>query len=330
MVTPYGNQTYTPGATPTDRPTLTQTLSPEEQQKLGLSQTAQIGALGTLNDAIPYVRDALLGPFGMAGSPLQGGYNPGYAPQAGMQYDPGDFGQYQTGLNFEGAPPMPEASDATREAVTQSLYEQGARFLDPQWQQAEDKQTAALANQGITRGSEAFQTEYQNLNDAKSRAYGDLVDRSISGGVGAMQDLYGMAMQGRQQGVGEIGTQGQFLNAAQQQAANQLLSRMSQRNAGIASQAGIAANEAGLEGNQRAQAFGEYSANRTMPLNMLNALLSSSQVNNPQFQQTQPTSISPPPVYQGAVDQGNYGAAQQQGLFNLIGGLGSSYLGRPR
>jgi hypothetical protein len=48
VITPYGSQTYTPGATSTDRPTLTQTMSPGQQQLYdqGLNTQMQLGSLG--------------------------------------------------------------------------------------------------------------------------------------------------------------------------------------------------------------------------------------------------------------------------------------------
>lgn len=61
---------------------------------------------------------------------------------------------------------------------------------------------------------------------------------------------------------------------------------------------------AGLQ--TRPQTIQEESAIRQMPLNELNALRTGSQVTVPQFAQTAPTSIAPPPIFGAAQAQGQY------------------------
>lgn len=329
--TPYGSSLWE-GGTNGDRPTLRQSLSPAEQAKLDASNRIQQGSLGILEQDLPNISQALSGAFGLGGGP-QTGYDPRYAPDQRLQTDPNlrQAGQVQGGLDFGGAPGMPQADAGVRDQVSQSIYNQMAHFLDPQFQQKEQALEGTLANQGITRGSEAYNKEQQNLDLAKESAYGDLANRAVTGGGDAMNQLYNMAMQGRQQGVGEISTQGQFGNAAQQQAANELIAAMSARNAGVTGQSNIAAQQQGAANAGRSQAYNEYSTNRTMPINMLSAMLSTSQVNNPQFQATQPSMIQPPPLFgatqaQGQYDTGVYNA--KAGLAgNILGGLGKAFGG---
>jgi hypothetical protein len=125
-------------------------------------------------------------------------------------------------------------------------------------------------------------------------------------------------MGSRQQGVNERTTQGQF------------------QQAGTAMNANIAQALAGLIASQRGQAYGEMANNRTMPLNMINALLSGSQIQNPTFQANTPVNIQPAPIMQGAQLQGQANAANSSanaGLFgSMMGGLGqmgSGFLGSP-
>jgi hypothetical protein len=303
MVTPYGSSMYTMG--PDGRPTMTQTLSPAEQAKLDASDQAQKSILGILNGDMGNISDALSGPFGLKGGPLQGGYDPRSR-----------VADQQENLDFSGAPAMPTADEAARQAVTNAVYSQGARFLDPQFKQAQNDQAAQLANQGIVANpgdpNSAYSKATDQLARQKMEAYGNLGDQATQTGIGALSTLFGMGMQARQQGVNEITTKGQFHNQA------------------ATTQAQIAQALAQLEGNQRGQAYGEYSSNRTMPLNMLNALLSSSQVNNPTFQPTTPTSITPAPLLQGAQLQGQSNAATasaNNGLLGSILGAGGSALG---
>jgi hypothetical protein len=64
---------------------------------------------------------------------------------------------------------------------------------------------------------------------------------------------------------------------------------------------------------------------------MYNALLEGGQVNNPTFQPTQPTSITPAPIMQGAQLQGQANAANQSaraGIFgNALNALGTTAAG---
>lgn len=306
MVTPYGTSTYSGPEDASGRGTLTQILSPAEQAKLDTTNRIQQGSLGILEGDLPNIQAALSGPFGLAGS-AQTDYSAKYAPT----------GTTPTKLSFAGAPGMPSADARVLQQVEDAMYGQGAQYLDPQFAQKKSDLAAQLANQGIVPGTEAYNREMLNFNNASQRAYTDLRESAITGGQGAMQNLYNMALAGRQQGVGEATTQGQF---AQQ---------------GIGQQAQIASNQAGLANAGRAQNYSEYAANRTMPINLLSGLMSSSQVNNPTFQPTTPTSITPPPIIQGAFGQGQLNAANASanaGLWgnalSAAGTLGAAYLNR--
>ena len=69
---------------------------------------------------------------------------------------------------------------------------------------------------------------------------------------------------------------------------------------------------------------------RGFSLNEINALLSGQQVNAPQMPNfSQAASAQAAPIYQSAVDQGNFDQASNpmSGLMGLAGTLGGSYLG---
>lgn len=325
IVTPYGSQIYSGPVDASGRATMTQTLSPAEEEKLRRSNEIQLQSLGILGEDIPQIRQALLSPFGLAGGATQGylaGTDPGRA-QTNANF--GSAGPVQSSLNFSGLPGIPMASPEVRDLVSQSLFSQGARFLDPQFQQRQSDLDSMLANQGIQRGTEAFGREQGNLDLQRSGAYNDLINRAISGGGDAMQQLFGMQLGARQQGVGELTTQGQFANAAQQQAFNDVMNAMQARNAGIGLQGQLASNLAGIYNQGRQQNYTEMAQNRTMPLNMLNAMLTSGQVNNPQFQAMTPTNITPPPIFQGAQAQGEANTAANNANANLWGqGIGAA------
>lgn len=294
------------------KPTLTQALSPTEQQKYDLSSKAAISGLGILNEAIPNIRDQLLQPFGLSGG-----------VQSGLGSSPGNI---QMGVDFSKAPPIPKASFDLQKAVANAMYQQGARFLDPQFQQAQTALDAQLANQGITANAtanpndqtSAWQKMQTNLANQRAQSYGNLANLSTMSGTDAMNTLFGMGAQAHQMGVSDILNTGQFANTAQQQNFGELLAQWQQANAA------------------RQQAYGEYASNRTMPFNMMASLLGAGQVNNPQFQATQNATWNPTPWLQGAQLQGQASAAQNSAKSGLtgqgigaLGGLGAAYLRGP-
>ena len=278
--TPFGSQTWSGPVDGTGRPTLTQTLSPAEQEKLNQANRIQSGSLNILEGNLGNLDRALSGSFRMPGQALTD-YDPRYAPT----------GRTPTSLNLSGIPGMPQADAGVLQQVEDAMYGQGSQYLDPQYRQMEQALTSRLANQGIVPGTEAYNDASENFRLGKQKAYGDLRNSAILGGQQAMQDLYNLALSGRQQGFNESLGQGQF---AQQ---------------GIGQQAQIASNQAGISNQGRAQNLNELVQEKTMPLNQINALLTGSQVNNPQFQPTTPTSITPPPLLQGAQLQGQANAA---------------------
>lgn len=87
------------------------------------------------------------------------------------------------------------------------------------------------------------------------------------------------------------------------------------------------------------QALAQAIQQRQMPLNEITALMSGSQIQSPQFQPYQGSNIAPPPVYNAAVQQGQYaqnaynqqvgqGNSTMSGLFSLGGaGLGAMFGG---
>ena len=97
-----------------------------------------------------------------------------------------------------------------------------------------------------------------------------------------MQRLFGMQMQGRQQGWNELQGAGQFQNAAQAQGFGQ---RMGQSGAelrpagpGRAQNFGQGMDSSNYNNKLRQQQIAEQQMQRQMPLNELNALLSGTQV----------------------------------------------------
>jgi hypothetical protein len=100
--------------------------------------------------------------------------------------------------------------------ATDALYKANTQYLDPQFAQSQAKMESQLANQGITRGSEAYNNAMFNFNNQKQQAYTDARNQAIGQGTAAAQGLFGMGLQGAQFGNTSLGQQfGQNVTAQQ-------------------------------------------------------------------------------------------------------------------
>ena len=126
--TPYGSLEYTqrgvsPGGTP--QYTATQTLSPQQQRILDVTQDVGLKFGETARDQLGQVSSALAQP-----------------------------------INFDSLGERPVFDDAYRESVAENIYSR----LEPGLLDDEDALRTRLANQGIMPGSEAFNREMDAIN----------------------------------------------------------------------------------------------------------------------------------------------------------------------
>ena len=125
------------------------------------------------------------------------------------------------------------------QGTTDALYQANTQYLDPQFAQAQSKLESQLANQGITRGSEAYNNAMLNFNNQKQQAYTDARNQAIGQGTAAAQGMFGMGLQSAQFGNTALGQQfGQ--NVTAQQLANasaQQNNQNAQVNMGLTNQA---------------------------------------------------------------------------------------------
>ena len=96
----------------------------------------------------------------------------------------------------------------------------------------------------------------------------------------------------------------------------------------LAGNRGGALFQQAMQGSQyantiRQQQLTEQMQKRGFSLNEINALLSGQQVQAPQMPNfSQAAAAQPPPLYQGAVDQGNFDQASQQQMIDAAVGVG--------
>lgn len=142
------------------------------------------------------------------------------------------------------------------QATTDALYTANTQYLDPQFTQSQAKLENQLANQGITRGSEAYNNAMLNFNNQKQQAYTDARNQAIGQGTAAAQGMFGMGLQGAQFGNTALGQQfGQNVTAQQlANAATQQNNQNAQVNMGLTNQAYGQQFNQNLQANQYANA----------------------------------------------------------------------------
>ena len=140
------------------------TLSPTQQRQFDINNQINEQLGGVAQQGLGYVRDAL-------GNPLQGA----------------------NALSTNAGDPQ-----LLQQNVQNALYNNAKQYLDPQFAQSDTALESKLANQGITRGSEAFNAAMLNQSNARQQAYESARNSATSGAVGAAQSMFGQNLQNSQ------------------------------------------------------------------------------------------------------------------------------------
>ena len=278
---PFGSVSYTGDIGSPDR-TQTTTLAPGVQSVLD-GQTALTGGLTNL--ANERLAGAPRTNFSLSGAPpvrtasgvnYATGFNAG--PGAQSSFDKGGQlqhtidggpitggfdagGQAQRNVDLSGQPQLRTDFDNLVGESRNAQYGKATNFLDPQFQQEEQATRSRLAAQGITEGSQAFQTEMDNFARNKAGAYDQARNSAILSGDQLQGQLFGQSLAGRQQGVGEQFQSGQFSNdaLAQQFGMNQGQAQFANQ----AQQQGFGQNQARAQLNNDAT-MQEFARNQSM------------------------------------------------------------------
>jgi len=213
-----------------------------------------------------------------------------------VQTSLGQPGALKYDLDMSGVARMPVNAGMTGQQAIMNR-------LQPQIAQDQAAMTQRLANQGITPGSEAYNNAMRTQGEQQNDLYSQAALQGLNLDIGA-----------NQQGYNQAATTAGLYNQAQNQAYNQGL--------GNAQFGNTAA------GQYLQQQLGLYN----QPLNSINALMSSSQIQNPQFQQYTGANVAAAPVFQGVQAQGQaaqdlYGqqmAARNANVSALGGILGAA------
>jgi len=239
------------------------------------------------------------------------------------------------------------ASNAANAAIQQNqnaaLQQQSAANQAQAQQYAQSQGNAQFANQAQLAG---FNANLQN-QQAQNQAIGQNYQQGM--GTQAAQN------QAAAQNFGQNVTNQQLANAAIGQNYQQGMNTQAAQNQALAQNQATATQQQQLNNAAQLQQYNQNLGNaqfgnqaalqelqkqmtlRNQPLNEITGLMSGSQLQMPQFQGYNPTSITPAPIFAGAQAQGaanmqNYGI-QQSGANALTGGLfnlaGSAFFPKP-
>jgi hypothetical protein len=342
QVTPYGNVTYDDIGN--DRSRVTTTLSPAQQRQLELTNQAQEIYGTAAVSQLGQTRDALSRPFQYQGPDVQ----TGVADRAGgLFYNlPGNYeaqiqrsvqdrtGELQRNVQDRTGDVMRRADFAGIGDPNQARSDVEAALLarmNPGLTAGRNALEARLVNQGITPGSQAWETgmrEYSmQENDARLGAILNAgQEQSRIFGLGFGQTQLNNAGVGQQ--MGNDLQRGEFSNSATGQAAQMDLARAQFANDATSRASDMYTQRAAFNNQAQQQAYGmdigraqlnnagvqqslqQQLALRGQPINEAAALLSGQQIQYPQFQNVSQVAIQAPD-YQGMV-AGNYGVANAQ------------------
>ena len=323
--TPYGSLAWEPrGVSPisTDAEGVTyggtpqysavQTLSPQQQLILDLSQQAQVGYGEAATEQLANVQDRLSRPIDFAGISAAPTINLedflGTAPTADFSGIP-QPGQ----LDYSGLGAAPQFDQAFQDQISQAIRDRADIWQTRDLGRLENR----LTNQGINIGTEAWDREL-------GRYQTGLNDFNLAADVQGLQQAtqrFGAEQAARQMATGELGT----IYSAGVSDRDRAIAESSQLFGLQANARDRAVAEASqlfsLQAGARDRAINELMIQRNQPLIELAAMLSGTQLVQPSFLTPPQPGISAGD-FQGATYANYQGALQQQQMANqnnLIG-----------
>jgi hypothetical protein len=273
-------------------PTITQTLTPQAQQTLASQQRVQ-SALANLGEVgIANAYETLSKPFVPTTTAIEhdfGGYGAvplaeKYNAQSGV-----------TGFDTSNLAAMPiNAGTTAQDLILQRL--------NPTITAGDTSFKQALANQGLAPGTAAYDAAFRNRELSKNDLYNQAALQGIN-----------LDMAARQQGVNEqqtlfnsrLANAGLYNSAMGQNYGQGMQTQGTQYSQGL--------NKAQFQNTAQQQQLAQDLALRAQPINEVIGLMGGSQIQLPQFQGYQGTSVAPAPTFAGTQAQGQANT-QQYGI----------------
>jgi hypothetical protein len=312
----------------------TQILSPQQQAIQDQNTAAQMNLAGMANYQSGRLSQHLSSDFDLANAPGAGDAS----AITGIQKAPttfADVGQQQSTFGDAGEITRsygPQDSfSADRSRVEDALYGR----LNPQLQRERGNIEQRLADQGIRYGSQAYASA---MDDYNRQANDARLGVTAAGGA-EQQRMMDMAAKqagfqntAQQQAYEQAMGRGTFANQAQGQNFSQAAMRGQFEQSGLAQQLAQAQSGFNAQNMARNQYITEQYQARNQPINEISALMSGSQVQNPNFVNAQQPQIPTTDVaglintrFNQEMDIYKQESAQQQalmgGIFGLAGGM---------
>ena len=352
-----GYSEYTPYVVQSLNPESQKIFNSQQQTKQQLADLSNLGAKNAssvLNTPFKFTGEAANTSIDSAGNISQGpnasNFMAGGGPNAGnfMAGAGPSAANFMAnrGLDTSNVAAMPINAGTTAQQAIMSR-------LEPQLARNRVSTETQLINQGLRPGSEAYNNAATLLGQQENDQRTQAVLQGLGLDISANAQGYNQALSSGQfgnlaqaQNFGQGNTQQQLYNQTQaqnfgqgttaQNTANQAAGQnytqnyntVAQNNAAQQQQFAQNQAQATFENQARQQALAEAIQQRQMPLNEITALMSGSQITNPQFQSYQGSTIAPAPIaqttqnaYQGALNSYNQQVGSQNantaGLFSL-------------
>lgn len=298
------------------QPTVTQTLTPQAQQTLDSQQRVQTALANLGERGISNAYATLSQPFTPTSTDIK--------------KDFGGYGAVPLSENFTSKSEVPlqyslDTSNLARMPINAGTTAQDLilQRLNPTIEAGDTSFRQQLANQGLAPGTQAYDAAFRN----RSQQVNDLYNQAALQGIN-------LDMAARQQGLNEQQTLGSFANQAQLAGAGLYNTAMADNyGRGMTTQGtqySQGLNKAQFQNTAQQQQLAQDLALRAQPINEVIGLMGGSQIQLPQFQGYQGTSVAPAPTFagtqaQGQADMSRYGIQQAgnnattQGLFSALG-----------
>ena len=353
------------------RPYVTQALNPESQRILDAQQQTKLQLADLSNLGATNASKVLNTPFAFTGPAANttitsaGGISQGPDPSqflAGGGPNAANFmaGAGPSAANFMASRGL-DTSNVAAMPINAGMSAQNAIMarLEPQMARQRVSTETQLINQGLRPGSEAYNNAAtllgQQENDQRTQAvlqglgldlsanaqgYGQALTSGQFGNQAQAQNFgqgniqQGIFNQAQAQNFGQGTTAQNTINQAAGQNYTQNYNTVAQNNAAQQQQFAQNAQQAAFENQARQQALAEAIQQRQMPLNEISALMSGSQIANPQFQAYQGANIAAAPIaqtmqnaYAGRQNAYNQDVATQNANTAGLFSLGSAAIG---
>lgn len=351
--TPFGSQYWQTEATtdPASGQTVTAwtqntALTPESQRALDSQLQMQQGRSDIANSLMPSAQEAITTPIDydsfqqMSQAPTASNFQslgPAQAMQTSFQPTQSMPGQFKA----ENLPAMPTFD---RKFVGDMLN-QSLDYMRPDQERAQNSLETKLVNQGLSRGSEAYNNAYRQMMDQQSRDKYNALQTAFTQGnqmfnnqLNANNQAFNQQNQSwlnnfnlgntsfnQAQALAAFGNQARQQDFANQQNVAQF------NNTNALNQFNQQQSIANYNNNLRQQQIAEAQQRQLQPLNNINALMSGQQVAMPSMPSFNANQASQPVNYLGAAQmQGNYGLqaqsmnnasanSQMSGISSLLG-----------